>query len=163
MAETAVILGGVAIAASVAGTAVAVDSSQKQAKAARDAAQLELNQYAEEKKAAQDAANQQMAEVLRQQQAARSALVARRAAMGLDPYGPNGRVLLEQTDDDALADLESIRANSGRSINRLTSGELSSQLRSRNAITSANSAAWGAVAGGVGSIAGTGYRFLSKA
>jgi hypothetical protein len=161
--ETATALAIVAVGASVAGTAVAVDSAQQQGKAARQSAQLEMQQYEEERKAAAQAAEQEQAAIQRNSMAATSALAARLAASGRDPYSGTGRVLLDQSLDDAAADLETSRANSGRVTGRLNVASQQSALTGNSRSSSAQSSAWGSVASGVGSIASIGSRnYLSR-
>lgn len=149
-----------AIASVVAGTAISVDTAQKQGKAARQSAQLEMDQYAEEQKAAALAAEQEEVAIRRNSLASASALAARMAASGRDPYAGTGRVLLDQSLDDAAADLETAKANSGRVTGRLTTASQQAAITGNSRIGSAQSGAWGSVASGVGSLASIGSRNL---
>lgn len=159
--ETATALALVAVASTAAGTAVAVDGAQKQAKAARQSAALEMEQYAAERKqAAQDAIAQEAAS-MRDTQGAISAIVARRAASGLDPYTGTGRTLIDATLDDGAADLETIRGNYGRADKQLAYGAQASSMRTAGTLSSLRSSQTASVIGGLGSMATQGGRYLS--
>jgi hypothetical protein len=158
--ETTLAIG--ALVATAASTYVAVESSNQQGKAARNAAQLEMQQYEEERKAQLLAAEQEQAAIWRQSQQARSALVARLASAGRDPYAGTGRMLLDESFEEAAADLETSRANSGRGAARLSLASQQSALTGNSRISSASSSAWGSAVSGVGSIARTGYGYMSR-
>lgn len=149
--------------AAVAGAGATYVSSQNQAKAAARAAAIEQEQYASEQKAAQLRAEQEQAAVQEQMRRAQSASEALRAGRGLDAFSVTGRALLAANEDDAAADLETLKANAGLVQNRNMLGAQASTNRANSAISTANSNAAGAIIGGFSSVGKAGYGYMSRA
>ncbi|WP_216349024.1 hypothetical protein, partial [Roseomonas mucosa] len=123
---------------------------------------IQQQQYEAESQAAALQAEQQEAEVQRQAQRARSAIVAMRAGSGLDPFSVTGREILAENDDEAAADLETIKANAGyvQRRNQLASQAATTEANSR--ISQAGYASTGALVGGIGRVASSGYSTWSS-
>ena len=145
-----------AIFVAVAGTAMTVQNQNVQAKqarlnaaaqatvtanAAKEAADLELKQYDEQRQVARDQATADEAAVRRNQMAARSSLIASAAARGLDAFGPTGRALLAQEDADADSDVAALHINASRTLTQLDYGAQTSRMRARNSIIGAETSA----------------------
>jgi len=162
MAETALAVSAVVGAvAAVGGGVMAYDSSQQQAKAARQSAALEQQQYQEQRQQAAKDATAQQAASLRDTQATVSAIVARRAANGLDPYGGTGRALLDAALDDGAADLETIGSNLSRADRQLAYGSQATSMRTTGTLTSLRSSGQAALLQGFSGATAAGGRYLS--
>lgn len=162
MAETALAAAAVVSAvAAVGGGVMAYDNAQQGIKAQRQSAALEMQQYEEQRKQAAKDATAQQAASLRDTEATVAALVARRAANGLDPYGGTGRALLDAALDDGAADLETIGANYGRTDRQLAYGSQAVGMRTQGTVNSLRASGNAGLLQAVSGVANSGGRYLS--
>lgn len=156
MAETAVIAAVAVSAVAAAGTAVY--TGQQQAAAAKDNANAQAAQLAEEQRSARLAAEQEEAAKRHELNRILSATDAIRAGRGLDLMSTTGGAIRGDSMDAAERDVTTIAANTNNRTRRLGLAADSAITRGRNAadtaVVSGYGSAIGSLAGGARSIYG---------